>query len=156
GPCARPGGRAGTVAGGAGRDRGETEPGRSRPQVEEAGAMNAFVDDVLQPALVFLGEWSLRWGVLIAVLALGLLRLRRPATRHLLCFAVLLAGILLPAVPSWGPGWLVPDTPPPLPAGEGGTDPVEEIEPKADVLLFPAKPQGTETPRPQPAEAGAP
>jgi beta-lactamase regulating signal transducer with metallopeptidase domain/HEAT repeat protein len=71
--------------------------------------MNAFVDDVLQPALVFLGEWSLRWAVPVAVLAvvLGLLRPRRPATRHLLCLAVLLAGLLLPAVPCWGPGWPV-------------------------------------------------
>ncbi len=69
--------------------------------------MNAFVDGVLQPALVFLGEWSLRWGVLIGLLAvgLGLLRPRRASVRHLTCACVLLAGLALPAVPHWGPGW---------------------------------------------------
>jgi HEAT repeat protein/beta-lactamase regulating signal transducer with metallopeptidase domain/protein involved in polysaccharide export with SLBB domain len=85
--------------------------------------MNAFTDAVVEPLLVLLGDWSWRWAVLIAVLALGL-RLVRPrsaALRRRLCAAVLLAGLSLPLVPRWGPGWTA------FPAGAAA-------EPSAPVL----------------------
>jgi beta-lactamase regulating signal transducer with metallopeptidase domain/HEAT repeat protein len=67
--------------------------------------MNHFTDTVVEPALWFLADWSLRWAALIGLLAVGLwvLRRRRPATRSLLGWVVLLAGLLLPALPRWGP-----------------------------------------------------
>jgi HEAT repeat protein/beta-lactamase regulating signal transducer with metallopeptidase domain len=66
-----------------------------------------LTDAVLEPTLWWAGEWSLRWAALSALLAVALAacRPRRAATRHLLCLAVLLAGLALPAVPRWGPGW---------------------------------------------------
>src|SRR5262245_34702120 len=70
--------------------------------------MNALIDDCLTPALLGLADWSLRWGVVIAVLAaiLAVWRPRRVATRLLLCRLVLLGGLGLPLVPRcWGPAW---------------------------------------------------
>jgi hypothetical protein len=66
-----------------------------------------FLERVAEPALWFLGEWSLRWAALIVALAALLLvcRPRRAGTRHLACVAVFCAGLLLPLVPRWGPGW---------------------------------------------------
>ncbi len=56
------------------------------------------------PGLVFLGDWSIRWGILLAMLLLWLACLppRRAATRYLSGAVVLAAGVLLPAVPLWG------------------------------------------------------
>ena len=56
------------------------------------------------PWLTLLAEWSVRWGVVIAMLAawLALRPPKRTATRHLLCLAVLAAGVLLPVAPRWG------------------------------------------------------
>ena len=53
------------------------------------------------PWLTLLAEWSVRWGVVIAMLAawLALRPPRRTATRHLLCLAALAAGVLLPVAP---------------------------------------------------------
>ena len=50
------------------------------------------------PWLTLLAEWSVRWGVVIAMLAawLALRPPKRTATRHLLCLAALAAGVLLP------------------------------------------------------------
>jgi HEAT repeat protein/protein involved in polysaccharide export with SLBB domain/beta-lactamase regulating signal transducer with metallopeptidase domain len=87
--------------------------------------MTAFTDAVVEPLLLLLGDWSWRWAVLIAALALGL-RLVRPrsaALRRRLCAAVLLAGLSLPLVPRWGPGWTAS---PVGPAGEPSA-PVEEV-----------------------------
>ena len=56
------------------------------------------------PWLMFLAEWSLRWGILIALLAAGF-RLwppRSAATRHRLCLLVLATGLFLPLAPRWG------------------------------------------------------
>ena len=53
-----------------------------------------------------LAEWSLRWGIVIAVLGIGLAlwRPRRAATRLLLCRLVLVGGLILPLLPRcWGP-----------------------------------------------------
>jgi HEAT repeat protein/beta-lactamase regulating signal transducer with metallopeptidase domain len=100
--------------------------------------MTHFLDGVVGPALGFLGDWSLRWAVLIALLAAGLavLRPRRAATRHLVCLAVFLAGLLLPALPRWGPGWRGwhPSVPPHRaepepPARAGNTAPPAPREP---------------------------
>jgi beta-lactamase regulating signal transducer with metallopeptidase domain/HEAT repeat protein len=54
-----------------------------------------------------LADWSLRWAVLIALLALwlGVARPRRAAVRSLVCWGVLVAGLLLPFLPRWGPAW---------------------------------------------------
>lgn len=56
--------------------------------------------------LGFLAEWSLRWGAMLAGLALALaLRPPRSAVaRYALCSAVLVAGVLIPFSPRWGPG----------------------------------------------------
>ncbi len=65
-----------------------------------------FIDVILEPALWFAADWSLRWALLIgvAMLSLCLLRPRRAASRQLLCLVALLGGLLLPFTPRWG-GW---------------------------------------------------
>ncbi len=69
--------------------------------------MKPFIDDVVQPFVVGLGDWSWRWGALLLVLlvALAVWRVRRVATRHLLYRIALVAGLLLPLLPRWGPGF---------------------------------------------------
>jgi beta-lactamase regulating signal transducer with metallopeptidase domain len=69
--------------------------------------MTHFLDAMLEPALWFLADWSLRWAVPIAVVAavLALLRPRRAATRQLLLGMALLGGLLLPFTPRWSDGW---------------------------------------------------
>ncbi len=64
------------------------------------------LDTVVEPALWFMADWSLRWAVLIAlaVLVLLALRPRRTATRQLICLTALLGGLLLPLAPRWGNG----------------------------------------------------
>jgi beta-lactamase regulating signal transducer with metallopeptidase domain/HEAT repeat protein len=66
-----------------------------------------FIDAILEPALWFAADWSLRWAVLIGVMALMMLALRprRAATRQLMCWVTLLGGLLLPILPRWGGGW---------------------------------------------------
>ncbi|HZY87500.1 MAG TPA: M56 family metallopeptidase, partial [Gemmataceae bacterium] len=115
--------------------------------------MRHFTDTFLEPALWWAGEWSLRWAALIALLALALAlaRPRRAATRHMFCLAVLLAGLALPAVPRWGPGWRIrepaaaevpappaaphteaPFHPEPLPVVGGEFPPAAEVPVQAD------------------------
>ena len=55
----------------------------------------------------FLGEWSLRWGVLIAIVAVwfGVRAPRRSDVRYAIAWSVLLAGLCLPLLPQWGPGF---------------------------------------------------
>jgi len=86
--------------------------------------MIRLVDGTLGPLLVFLADWSIRWGVLILGLA-AWFRVhppRRAATRHLLGVTTLLAGLLLPLAPTWTAPWpwvrLLPiaSGPPPLTA----------------------------------------
>src|SRR5262249_11986115 len=78
---------------------------------EEARTMTAFVDRIVVPWLWFLGDWSWRWGVVLAALAawLVLRTPRRAATRHLLFGAAPVAGGLPPVSPRRGAG-LVPGT----------------------------------------------
>jgi protocatechuate 3,4-dioxygenase beta subunit len=61
------------------------------------------------PGLIFLADWSVRWGVVLLLLALGfgLKPPRRAVTRHLLASVALVVGVLLPLVPRWG-GVVVP------------------------------------------------
>jgi beta-lactamase regulating signal transducer with metallopeptidase domain len=56
------------------------------------------------PGLAFLADWSVRWGVLLAMLFcwLAFLPPRRPGARYLLGVVFLASGVLLPAVPRWG------------------------------------------------------
>jgi HEAT repeat protein/beta-lactamase regulating signal transducer with metallopeptidase domain len=79
--------------------------------------MRAFLDGTVEPALWSLGDWSLRWAVLIGLLAggLALLRPRRADTRHRCLLTVLLAGLTLPVLPRWGPA-----VGPAAPAGGAG------------------------------------
>ena len=65
--------------------------------------MTGVTDRLIVPWLAFLAEWSARWGLVLAALALWLaLRPpRRAATRHLLCAVALAAGVLLPVTPRW-------------------------------------------------------
>src|SRR5262249_60480190 len=82
---AQPGGPPPAVAGGPARDRGPPRrgaratyplaPDPAAPPAEQA--MSDLIDGALTPLLLFLGDWSLRWAVLIAVLALWL-RVCRP------------------------------------------------------------------------------
>lgn len=85
-----------------------------------------FIDGILEPALWFLADWSLRWGLLIGVLAFWLftVRPRRSATRYLLCLLVLLAGLVLPVLPRWGTGFAIAPANPPLLASA----PAESVE----------------------------
>jgi hypothetical protein len=69
--------------------------------------MNRLADGPLDPFLWSLAGWSIRWGVLIVVLA-AWFRLRPPrraATRHLLCATTLAAGLILPLAPRWPTPW---------------------------------------------------
>jgi len=78
--------------------------------------MTHLTDRWVVPWLALLTEWSVRWGVILVVLAAWffLRPPRRAATRHLLCLATLVAGVLLPVAPRWGdaavpwPSWGVP------------------------------------------------
>jgi beta-lactamase regulating signal transducer with metallopeptidase domain/protein involved in polysaccharide export with SLBB domain len=98
-----------------------------------------FIDAVVGPGLSFLADWSLRWAALIALLALGLalVRPRRAALRSLAGTTVLLAGLALPLVPRWGPGWeaggtiTVPAAPeaPVRPLPEPAVEPPQELSP---------------------------
>jgi BlaR1 peptidase M56 len=66
--------------------------------------MIEITDRWVVPLLVYLADWSVRWGLVLAALALWL-SLRPPrlaGTRHTLCLVGLAAGILLPVVPRWG------------------------------------------------------
>ena len=68
--------------------------------------MSEATDAQLTRLALFLAEWSLRWGIVIAVLGIGLAlwRPRRAATRLLLCRLVLVGGLILPLLPRcWGP-----------------------------------------------------
>lgn len=71
-----------------------------------------FIDGVLEPSLWFLADWSLRWGLLIAMLAVALIlaRPQRAATRYLVCLLTVLAGLALPALPRWGKGLAIAPT----------------------------------------------
>jgi hypothetical protein len=66
--------------------------------------MTHLTDRWIVPWLVLMADWSVRWGVVLAVLAAWLVLRppRRAATRHLLCLATLVAGLLLPVGPRWG------------------------------------------------------
>ncbi len=71
--------------------------------------MNAWADAVVLPGLVWLAAWSIRWGLLIAALAI-LFRVRPPkraVTRHCLATAVLVTGLILPLIPRWETHWVV-------------------------------------------------
>jgi beta-lactamase regulating signal transducer with metallopeptidase domain len=65
--------------------------------------MNDFVDLRLEPVLWLLADWSLRWGVLIAVLGVwfAVRPPRQAALRLAVCQLVLVAGLALPLVPHW-------------------------------------------------------
>jgi beta-lactamase regulating signal transducer with metallopeptidase domain len=65
--------------------------------------MSAFIDRWLEPGLWLLGDWSLRWGVLIILLGLwfAVRPPRQAALRLAVCQFVLLAGLALPLVPRW-------------------------------------------------------
>ena len=55
------------------------------------------------PGLAFLADWSIRWGILLA-LFLSWLAVRPPrdaASRYSICATLLAAGIFLPFVPRW-------------------------------------------------------
>src|SRR2546425_6989262 len=85
-----------------------------------------FIDGVLEPALWFLADWSLRWALLIVLLAAWLIivRPRRSATRYLLCLLVLSAGLVLPMLPRWGTEFAVAPAKP-TPQISVPADPVE-------------------------------
>ena len=75
--------------------------------------MTGFTDAWVIPWLAFLAEWSIRWGVLLALIAawFAVHPPRRAATRHVLCWAALVAGLLIPFAPRWGslpvPWWTI-------------------------------------------------
>jgi beta-lactamase regulating signal transducer with metallopeptidase domain len=68
--------------------------------------MIELIDATLTPLLLLVVDWSLRWAVVLAALAvvLKVRPPRRPATRLLLCHLALIGGLLLPMLPHcWGP-----------------------------------------------------
>ncbi len=72
--------------------------------------MSDFVDLRLEPILWLLADWSLRWGVLIAALAVwfAVRPPRQAALRLAVCQLVLVAGLALPLVPHWWGHELLP------------------------------------------------
>jgi beta-lactamase regulating signal transducer with metallopeptidase domain/HEAT repeat protein len=88
--------------------------------------VNHFIDAALEPGLWRLADWSLRWALLIGLLAGGLLlvRPRRAATRSLAGWLVLLGGLILPALPHWGPPLTLPRAREAAPAPAAETPPV--------------------------------
>ena len=66
--------------------------------------MTQFTDDWVVPWLALLCEWSVRWGVLLALVAtwFAVHPPRRAGARHVLCWATLVAGLLIPLAPRWG------------------------------------------------------
>ena len=68
--------------------------------------MNA-IEQVLTSAGWLVLDWSVRWGLLIALLALWLAWRppRRSEVRHALAWGVLFVGLGLPLTPLWGPGF---------------------------------------------------
>ncbi len=63
-----------------------------------------MTDHLVIPVLTLLADWSIRWGLLLALLwiVLALRPPRRAAMRYLLCVGALGAGLFLPAAPRWG------------------------------------------------------
>jgi beta-lactamase regulating signal transducer with metallopeptidase domain len=124
--------------------------------------MTAFVDELVGPALLFLGDWSLRWGALIVVLALalGILRLRRAGMRYLACSTVMLAGLCLALLPRWGPGW--PCRPQVEAAADLGADAALQIQPTQEHEIAtqqgpaPLPPELDGNDSPQPTELSPP
>jgi protocatechuate 3,4-dioxygenase beta subunit len=121
------------------------------------------------PWLVLMAEWSVRWGLVIAALAawLALRPPRRTATRHLLCLAVLAAGVLLPIAPRWGDAvipWNARDVrmeagPPPssIAAASGPESRAARVVPRPTAARPPASARPGETgPRLEPGRATAP
>ncbi len=99
-----------------------------------------MTDHLVIPALTLLADWSIRWGLLLALLwiVLALRPPRRAAMRYLLCLGALGVGLLLPAAPRWGtatlawPSWkpghaidssIVPSLGPPAITPEVGSAP---------------------------------
>jgi beta-lactamase regulating signal transducer with metallopeptidase domain len=66
--------------------------------------MTQFIDDCVVPWLALLCEWSIRWGIILALLAawFAVRSPRRAAARHVVCWAALVAGLLIPLAPRWG------------------------------------------------------
>jgi HEAT repeat protein/beta-lactamase regulating signal transducer with metallopeptidase domain/protein involved in polysaccharide export with SLBB domain len=93
--------------------------------------MIPLIDTVVEPGLWVLAEWSLRWAVVVGLLAVWLRVTppRRAATRYLLCLVTLVAGLLLPLVPRWGSGLYAAGRPTPPALAE----PVRDAAPAADV-----------------------
>jgi beta-lactamase regulating signal transducer with metallopeptidase domain len=120
-----------------------------------------FVDATAAPALAALAEWSIRWGVLIAALALLMAARppRRAATRHLLALVVLGVGLALPWLPRWGSGLARPPAPTPRPAAPARPDPADRPappEPAGSPALAPAPAPIAATAPPAPPDAPPP
>jgi protocatechuate 3,4-dioxygenase beta subunit len=98
-----------------------------------------FTDRWVVPALVFLADWSMRWGVLLALLLLWLVLRppRRASTRYLMTFVALASGVLLPVVPRWASIAIVrPSTPTSVAqreASQSATPIVPRVAGEADV-----------------------
>src|SRR5262245_10504361 len=77
--------------------------------------MNDFIDVRLTPVLLLLADWSLRWGLVLTVLAIAFAVRppRRVVVRVLLCRLVVVGGLLVPLGPcGWGPTRAVPEVEP--------------------------------------------
>src|SRR5580704_15606911 len=72
--------------------------------------MSGFIDTRLEPGLWLACDWSLRWALLIAVLAawFALRPPRSAAVRLAVCQLALVAGLALPLVPHLWKGRLLP------------------------------------------------
>ncbi len=66
--------------------------------------MTRFTDVWVIPWLAVLVDWSVRWGILLALLAawFAVHPPRRAGTRHVICWAALVAGLMIPVAPRWG------------------------------------------------------
>ena len=125
--------------------------------------MIPLIDRAVEPVLWLLADWSIRWGILIVLLAVWF-RVHPPrsaATRHLACALALVGGLALPLAPSWTtpwPRWSPPArTAEPPPPRLAPVFPPEEPPPPVEVVAIePDRPEIQPGPGPPPPPASRP
>lgn len=120
--------------------------------------MTHLTEHWVVPWLSILADWSIRWGLVNGAPAAWLaFPPRRAATRHLLCVAAIVAGVLLPVAPRWGRAvlpWPSPGAPPIVQPPQAASDAPDRPGTIADRgAIEPPQPVrvGEDLPPPEPA-----